>query len=28
MLRYIATPVPKEEENEKEDPNQLSLFDL
>lgn len=28
MLRYIATPVPKEEETEKEDPNQLTLFDL
>lgn len=25
MLRYISTPLPKEEETEKEDPNQLSL---
>ena len=26
MLRYIATPLPNEEETEKEDPKQLSLF--
>jgi hypothetical protein len=28
MLRYIATPLPNEEETEKENPNQLSLFDV
>lgn len=28
MLRYISTPLPKEEENEKEDQRQLNLFDL
>ena len=27
MLRYISTPLPKEEEQTK-DPNQLTLFDL
>lgn len=27
MLRYISTPLPKEEETDKEDTNQLSLFD-
>lgn len=26
LLRYISTPLPKEEETEKEDKNQLSLF--
>lgn len=28
MLRYISTPLPKENEEEKDDPNQLTLFDL